>query len=168
MSGPPHEGWRWDVKKREWILLDDGHDIELSARIQADHAAFRTASSRRRRLAGLEAPMTILQRVVRESNASAGVAVRPLSPPPWLEGRDALWEFLTLSRWDATTKREPGTLLIFADATGLKVMLNDKDVPRVAFAVLNAEEDVWEQLDRMLLSTQTDWRDSKKGGGQRK
>lgn len=100
--------------------------------------------------------------------ALTGEANQPPPAGPWVE-YPALWEFLTFARWDGNgDAREPGTLMIFADAGRLKVMLNDKDAGMVAFAVVSAAEDVLRVCDAMVLEAATDWRAAKKFTGPRK
>ncbi len=103
---------------------------------------------------------------VRGNNAGASAAVRY---PDELGSCPALLEFLTSTVWDEDgSRRETGTLLFFADAAGLKVMMNDRDGSRVAFAVLDPSEGILESLEAMLLDTSTDWRPAKKFGGSSK
>jgi len=105
--------------------------------------------------------MGLLKRnTVSSRNGSGAGAVRPTDE---LSAYPALAEFLFSRVWDDTgDKREPGTVLLFADAAGLKLMLNDKDGARVAFAVVDATECILEAVEAMLLSEATDWRPAKK------
>lgn len=103
---------------------------------------------------------------VRQSDAAGAGGVRR---PDELASYPALSEFLFSTVWDEdNSKRETGTVLLFADAAGLKVMVNDRDGGRVAFAVVDAEEGILDTLEAMLLSTSTDWRVAKQGGQQRR
>lgn len=108
--------------------------------------------------------MGVLRRVQKEGGS-------PGSMPAGMEHAElalfpAVREFLFSTRWDDTgDARVPGTVLLFADATGLKVCLNDKDGDRVAFAVLSPAETVLEALEGLLLSETTDWRAVRPRGG---
>lgn len=92
--------------------------------------------------------------------------VNSLAQPDDFNGCPALWEFLTMTMWEEDgSKRETGTVLVFSDATGLKVMLNDRDSRKVAFAVVDAETGLLASLEGMLTSVTTDWRASKDARG---
>jgi hypothetical protein len=102
---------------------------------------------------------------LRKVVASSGGA-SPLAVGPWREScgfGEVAWEFLTRTVWDEDgSKRETGTILLFADAGGLKAMLNDRDGSRVAFLTIGPEEAIQQAVEDALLSTGTDWRPAKK------
>lgn len=158
---------QWNGHYRYYLLpvMDEVTMQIVSASVQADHAALRTASSRRVRSAVMDTPMGLLQKYVRSQGAQAIGEGSNRCMPIDLEPHEALWEFLTRTVWEADgTRREPGTVLLFADPHGVKVMLNDKDGARVAFSVVDPSVGLLPHLEAMLLSSTTDWRDTRKGG----
>lgn len=70
----------------------------------------------------------------------------------------ALWEFLTVSQWDATTQRITGTLLIFREEGRWKACLNDRDQLRSCFASANTWLDLMANLEDGLAESSHEWR----------
>lgn len=86
--------------------------------------------------------------------------------PQWDEDTglgEATWEFLNRTTWEEDQlRRETGTILVFADAGRVKVMLNDRDGARVAFLTLGPTADLLGAIEAALLSGETDWRPARK------
>lgn len=103
--------------------------------------------------------------LIRRNTVSAGGPASLTNPPPPVTFKDApaLWEFLTATRWDeAGEPRVPGTVMLFYDDAGLKVMFNDKDGSCVAFSVLDGGCTLLKALEKALTSPTLDWRPAKK------
>lgn len=104
--------------------------------------------------------MALLKRNTVKGAAGASVAGTVL--PDELSDYPAVREFLSMDRWEEDgSKRETGTLLLFVDAAGLKVMLNDKDGRRVSFGVVDAGDGLFCTIEAMLLNPSTKWLPSK-------
>lgn len=82
--------------------------------------------------------------------------------PPWDEDSglgEATWEFLNRTAWEEdNARRETGTVLVFADGSRIKVMLNDRDGAKVAFLTLGPTADLLAAVEAALRSGETDWR----------
>ena len=79
-----------------------------------------------------------------------------------------LHEFLTLSRFDDGSQREPGSLTLFADEGLIKVCLNDKAERAVGFVTFHSFAEVLEGLEAVLRENRVDWRRSKDRGSRRR
>lgn len=99
-----------------------------------------------------------------KKNAVPAKGARPeeaFSYPQDLREAPALWEFLTCTVWSEDgSPRVTGTVLLFADGSGLKAMLNDRDGSRVAFVLVTEGNGVVESLEAALLSNSTSWKAS--------
>lgn len=135
-----------------------------TARILREHAEGRTASSRRLLQRQRDTPMGLLRKYNRVTGQSVQ-ASESLHVPVDMAPYPATWEFISMMVWEEDgSARTPGTILLFADSAGVKVMLNDKDGSRVAFGVVDASEGVFASVEAMLLSTMTDWRQAHQNG----
>jgi len=86
-----------------------------------------------------------------------------LPQPTEFESYPATWEFLTMMVWEEDqSKRETGTILVFADGTGLKVMLNDRDRGSLAFATVKEPAGLLETVEAVLLDPEHEWKTPKK------
>lgn len=100
----------------------------------------------------------------KQSKASMSDPKWTADQPTEFESYPASWEFLTMGVWEEDgSRRETGTVLLFADNGGLKLMLNDRDGAKVSFAVVDSAEGILGTLEALLLSAATDWRPAKKG-----
>lgn len=100
--------------------------------------------------------MGMLKRpVLRES---AGLSCLP-NDSPLARSYPALWEFLTLEKWDDGTSRVTGTVRLFAEDGLVKCCANDRDgVGRVCWFSGEALEDVLASLDNALATGEGEWR----------
>jgi hypothetical protein len=82
---------------------------------------------------------------------------------PELTDYPFLVEFLTSTVWDEDrSPRVTGTVLIFADAGGLKAMLNDRDGSRVSFVLLDDQQGILEALENVFATVGAKWTASAK------
>ena len=72
----------------------------------------------------------------------------------------ALYEFLTLSKWEDGTTRRLGSLSLFVDDSLWKCCLNDKDGPRVAFVSGSSVEEVLQAAEDGIVQSLLVWRSS--------
>jgi len=100
---------------------------------------------------------------------NAGVAVPPVDEA-FTKAHPALWEFLTLTRWEDGSPRETGTLFIFVEDGGLKVAVNDREGGLVAFLTSKTFKGLLEAVEKGIREDRLDWRRSRvqaKGRGKR-
>lgn len=71
-----------------------------------------------------------------------------------------LHALLSLTSWKGE-KRQPATLILFAEDGRYKVTVNDRQSARVAFVTLDTTEGMLEYLDRLLADDGLEWRKSK-------
>ncbi len=76
-----------------------------------------------------------------------------------------LYQFLTDDKWDDGSQREPGTLLLFADAGRFKACLNDRDSGRSVFVSAVSLEGILEALEEGLAGDSLEWREKKGPAG---
>lgn len=79
----------------------------------------------------------------------------------------ALWEFLTMDKWDDGGTRVTGTLLLFADDGKLKAALRDRDGGWVTFASASDLETLLLTLDEGIQREALEWRKERPMGGNR-
>jgi len=70
----------------------------------------------------------------------------------------ALWEYLTLHRWEDGRDRRTSTLLLFVDQGSVKVCLNDRDAEASLWVAGRGLEEVLEALETTLRSGSGEWR----------
>jgi len=70
----------------------------------------------------------------------------------------ALFEFISLTRWDDGTVRAPGSITVFSEDGRLKACINDKDGLRVAFVAADSVRCLALAIDGGLLDGSLDWR----------
>lgn len=87
-----------------------------------------------------------------------------LGPPPIAANEEAfrdfpaLFEFLTVSRWEDGTPRATGTLLLFSDAGVFKFCLNDRDAGLALWVSSSCLLGALESLERALAEGTGEWR----------
>lgn len=74
---------------------------------------------------------------------------------------EALWEFLTLSRFDDGSPRETGTVLIFHEEGHVKACVIDREHEVTAFVAASSIRAVLERIDRGVREDKLDWRKRK-------
>jgi hypothetical protein len=83
----------------------------------------------------------------------------------WERGHPELTQFLARTSYDDGGARQPGTLLVFTEAGGLKGCLSDRDQGLVAFATADAFLELLDTFERGLAGDTLDWRVSKQSAG---
>jgi len=98
----------------------------------------------------------------RDPTTAVGGGQVGLPPDDAFAGRyPALWEFLTLERWDDGKPRKSGTVLLFIEAGLWKSCLNDRDGGRVAFAAAATQEALLQAVEGQLQGGRVEWRKSR-------
>jgi hypothetical protein len=77
----------------------------------------------------------------------------------------ALWEHLTLDRWEDGTSRAPSSLTVFSADGLLKACLADKEEECVAFVSAESLEGLLDLLEAGLKGGGLDWRRSRQKSG---
>lgn len=77
-----------------------------------------------------------------------------------------LWAFLTSTKWEDGTPRQPSTVSIFMQAGRWTACLTEKNWDLILFATSDRLEDVWESLDARLSDPKADWRQNRRLAGQ--
>jgi len=70
----------------------------------------------------------------------------------------ALYEFLTMSRWDEKTPRRLGTISVFWEDGSFKVWVNDKDGQRCSCVSSFALRDCLLKVEAKLTDDSLEWR----------
>lgn len=106
--------------------------------------------------------MEFFMGLLRKINRAAEKLEKPvaLEDFPELADYPTLFEFLTSTRWEDGAGRITGTFTMSYDRGRLKCSLNDRDGGNFVFVTLSPAEVVWEQLERVLSSPSTEWRES--------
>jgi len=78
-----------------------------------------------------------------------------------------LCEWLASDRYEDGTPRRTSTVTLFADGSGFKASLNDRDSDRVAFVSAAEIEGVLALLEAKLTESSLDWRKNGPGGGKK-
>lgn len=88
------------------------------------------------------------------SGASSGAVVPDDVSKPY----PALWEYLSLDRWDDGRSREVASLTLFWGDGRLKCALNDKANKRVLFAAGESLGALLATLESLLASGDAEWK----------
>ena len=106
--------------------------------------------------------------IVRRSSGDGGKSVssnETLTPSKLFASMPALWEFLTVERWEDEATRTTGTLLMFCEDGKVKLCLNDRDQDLVGFVTGSTLEEVLKVAEKSLVDDTVDWRKSRRQGG---
>jgi hypothetical protein len=96
-------------------------------------------------------------------NSKSGAAGRVCQAPGDSKMRrelPLLFEFLTETRWEDGTERQPGTMILFCEQGRFKACLNDKELQRVAFCTAETLEGLLEACNEGFGDDGHDWRAS--------
>lgn len=96
---------------------------------------------------------------------AAGNGTGAVLPGAFSTSHPALWEYLTLTRWEDGTPRQTASFTVFLDGCVLRACVNDKDGGRVAFASSETWEGLFEALEGLLADDAADWRRNRESGG---
>lgn len=91
------------------------------------------------------------------SPGGAGSAVR-VEPCAWAISTPALWEFLTLDKWEGGEQRRGGTVLVCVDQGIFKAWINDRDGSCAAWCSAATLEGLWEAVEAGLRDGSHEWR----------
>ena len=76
-----------------------------------------------------------------------------------LPGLESLTEFLFCPIWpEDGSKRDTGTIMLFADDGKLKAVITDRAQSLVAFFTISEPTLLWDELNEALLGDSLDWR----------
>lgn len=76
----------------------------------------------------------------------------------WFSGYPALFEFLTLDKWEDGAKRQRGTVTVFFEEGRWKCWVNDKDAARSACVTARTLDEVVSLTESGLVADSLDWR----------
>lgn len=82
----------------------------------------------------------------------------------WVESHPALWEYLTLTRWEGGEERATSTITLFAEDGVVKACLNDRALGRSLWAAADTVYEAIDALEGILASGSADWRGHRTGG----
>lgn len=85
--------------------------------------------------------------------------------PPNMAGFPELWSFVSATKWEEGTVRQPGSVTLFRDQGRLKAAFNDRDAGEVGFLTLDVQEPILAQLEEALREDSVDWRRNGQRGG---
>lgn len=101
----------------------------------------------------------VLSRLLEPSEETADGS--PTVADPFMETScPLLHALLSLTSWKGE-KRQPATLILFAEDGRYKVTLNDRQSQRVSFVTLDTTEGMLEYIDRLLADDGLEWRKAK-------
>jgi len=98
-------------------------------------------------------------------NGAAGSSVGELDLVGFGEAFPALWEFMTLARWESGKARVLGSLTLFVESGLVKCCVNDKDRRLMAFVGASGLLAVLEEVEKQLQEDCVSWRPSKDRSG---
>jgi len=112
-----------------------------------------------------EVRLTMSQYIRKEQAPKGpGGAQGKVVPPEDIVSRfPALWEYLSLDRWEDGKKREVSSLTLFWGDGRLKAALNDKANGRVLFSAGTSLSDLLVSLEAALVSGDAEWKVSAAG-----
>lgn len=88
------------------------------------------------------------------------------APEDYTELFPQLWNYLTQTRWDDGTPRQPSSVSIFLQHGKWTACLIEKNWGLILFATADRLEGIWEALDARLSDPKADWRVDRKQPGQ--
>lgn len=126
----------------------------------------------RRYVAPTLAKGPLMTRFLQRKSAQPDQAAKPEEPPDssFLEAYPALWEYLTVGKWEDGTPRQRSTITFFYEDGLWKACLNDRDGSRSLFVSCPIWNDVLRALERASTDPAAPWRgyaNAKRGGGKR-
>lgn len=77
----------------------------------------------------------------------------------------ALWEYLTLSRWEDGATRRTATLLVMVDEGTLKACLNDRDAERSLWVTGGTFQGLLAAIEERLKEGTGEWRKNQAWNG---
>lgn len=101
-----------------------------------------------------------------DKRVSAGAPVLDEATDPLVQGYPALWAFLTQTRWEDDTARDPGSMLVFLQDGMLKAMLRDKNDGTCLWVAARGFTGLLDVLEACLLDPAADWRVDRKSAGE--
>jgi len=82
-------------------------------------------------------------------------------PPPstgWIGKVPGIAEYLSATRWEDGTPRQPSTLTLFIEDGRCKVALNDRTLSRSCYATGESFEACIKAIENHLQAADADWR----------
>lgn len=77
----------------------------------------------------------------------------------------AIWEYLTMEKWDDGDTRETSTLLMLFEDGCFKACLNDRALGRSAWTTADSPSKALQRLDNAIQQGSADWRAKKQFNG---
>ena len=94
--------------------------------------------------------------------AAGGDSVEVVEEEGFMASYPHLWRYLTQTRWEDGTARQPSSLSIFSQHGKWTIMLAEKNWGLILFATADRLEGLWEALDARLADPRADWREDRK------
>lgn len=71
----------------------------------------------------------------------------------------AIWEYLTLDRWEDGKPRQTSTLQVFGDRGTLKAALKDREAGQICFVAGRTVYEALDVLEAALVNDTAEWRE---------
>lgn len=132
-------GWCWSC----WEALKFGFQ---SCVAQKNYGALRRRKRRDREMF-----------VRRNQAAAAAQSAGGVNGSGLAERYPAVWEYLSVSQYEDGTARRTSTLMLFVDASGVKVCLNDRDADLTCWITASSPGEALEALETALQAGRAEW-----------
>lgn len=98
-------------------------------------------------------------------NGTKELALTPLDAAAFGEAFPALFEFMSLARWESGKARILGSLTLFMEQGLVKCCVSDKDARLMAFVGASGLVEVLEEVEKQLAEGCVSWRQARDRSG---
>jgi hypothetical protein len=110
----------------------------------------------------LEVVMQYVRKLVADETSRR--VVRGKAAEAWVKAHPALWEYLTVDRYEDGSPRQPSMLCLFCEDGFIKLALQDRQEGRSLWVSAESIPEAVELLEGNLSEGRGEWRRSRQGG----